>query len=434
MPRKIHDLKKYGRRGFTKKLAALGIGGGVVANITPEVLAKHTSNPKKEVPRLLGFRRDPEDKKNSIKERRAPPKPEPVFYTIPYDEWVYREGTINAADYLTRILKGRFNSDTISALVGHTIENGHKRRRIEVTLRTIRDPETPSKILQKPPANVEEVKETIPQTIDGIVQNNQGKEIDRVEDIEVAVVEKDEYKENNNYGTNSFHSCSSVACGSSLGPYFNHDYSDVPGGCKITINREHNNTAVCTSATPAWDSSNGRYVLLTAGHCTVDPDYDTDMSDAVDRTVNQNGRIGEVEKAIYSYMQSQYDFIWDAGLVKLDNSFGVVNEIACNDGDNDYDFPIVGSLSKDALNDYQENGTNVCSQGRTRGRCGGTIENVNSTEVNTSIGSDGGDSGGPLMWLDESYDPAHAYIGGIRYGGKTFCPIENILNEWNLTI
>lgn len=93
MVSKSSRLGSMGRRGFITALTSLGITGQAAGSLTAEKLEKLTSNPRKEVPRIKYYKHTNHDK---VEKGIEPPNREPVYYTIPRDQWVRTKTAINA--------------------------------------------------------------------------------------------------------------------------------------------------------------------------------------------------------------------------------------------------------------------------------------------------------------------------------------------------
>ena len=90
-------LRRMGRRRFMKTLSTLGLSTATVHNMSKETLAELTDNPEEEIPRLKAMRHTNHE---AVVEGTEPPELEPMYYTIPRDEFVRIEGRYKAAKEL----------------------------------------------------------------------------------------------------------------------------------------------------------------------------------------------------------------------------------------------------------------------------------------------------------------------------------------------
>ena len=247
MAKKTRKLLSGGRRQFLKSLAAIGISGEALRHMSKESLAAVTSDPTKEVPRLRGLQHTNHE---AVMNENAPPEREPIYYTIPRDEWAYNEGVQNAAVRTKQKLDVRLSGcgsssgpGYITAMTKETVSGHQKRREVVVKHITLEGDE--------PDVGIEELKSKAPSKIDGRANGATDSEV--VEDIPVSVE-----KENFEYQ------------GSCTSNYYNSDYEPVPAGAQI------DSAEIGTTGTPAYHSGRGEYVMLTVNHILDDSNDEQD--------------------------------------------------------------------------------------------------------------------------------------------------------------
>lgn len=184
MAKKTRKLLSGGRRQFLKSLAAIGISGEALRHMSKESLAAVTSDPTKEVPRLRGLQHTNHE---AVMNENAPPEREPIYYTIPRDEWAYNEGVQNAAVRTKQKLDVRLSGcgsssgpGYITAMTKETVSGHQKRREVVVKHITLEGDE--------PDVGIEELKSKAPSKIDGRANGATDSEV--VEDIPVQSKKK----------------------------------------------------------------------------------------------------------------------------------------------------------------------------------------------------------------------------------------------------
>ena len=219
--------------------------------MSQESLAEVTSDSTKEVPRLRGLQHTNHEE---VMNENAPPEREPVYYTIPRDEWAYNEGIQNAAVRTKQQLDARLNgcgsssgSGYVTTVTKEKISDHHKRREVVIKHITLED--------DKPDVGVEELKSKAPNTVDGQAKGAKDSEV--VEDVPVSVETEDfQYQ------------------GSCTENYYNSDYDPIPAGAQI------DGHAIGTTGTPAYHSGRGEFVMLTVNHILDDGNDEQNQQDA----------------------------------------------------------------------------------------------------------------------------------------------------------
>lgn len=353
----INKLHRMGRRRFLETLGSLGVSAAALTGMTKETLAELTDDPSREVPRLKGTRHTNHE---AVVEGTEPPELEPVYYTIPRDEFVRIESRYNAA----RRIRKRIGNDP-------QIHVGVRRQRgdliINVTHETVQRHDG---TVDKPRTSFSELSETLPEYVDGSVSID-GRDYE-VENIRVRAVETRSVEDD----------------------YFDTDYeSDVPGGAKA---------GGCTLGHPAYDDDRQEYVWTTASHC-------------VNRTSNE---------AVYQPDDSESNNYIGVSDKYTETGNGDAATVIQNSGEEPYydyadygggyaGWSIHGTRSTEYLKDMAANGENVYKQGKTTGRLEGSVLEVRNDGMFVLIDCDraGGDSGGPYVDVNEY---GYAYAVGIH--------------------
>lgn len=206
---------------------------GVSASTLPYIdrgLLSDINDPTEGIPRLK--RLEIEDAEERSISERKPPERNAVFYTIPYDEWAYREGVHDGARKINKKLQQIDNSGLLDATVT-SFNNKDSDKVIKVNYRTIKykihkedDSGNGEKVhfeteVETPQVSINDLKDKIPDKIDGVAGNEQvdkltglSIEVDPspVENIPV-VIEKVEEREN---------------------AYYYKKYRPVLGGCQVS--------------------------------------------------------------------------------------------------------------------------------------------------------------------------------------------------------
>lgn len=364
------ELKRMGRRRFLKTLSTLGLSTAAVHNMSKEALADLTDNPEEEIPRLKAMRHTNHE---AVVEGTEPPELEPVYYTIPRDEFVRIEGRYNAAKKLESRLG---NPDNIEVGVKRSSGRGDDLV-INVEHQTL---ERADGTEAGPGIELAEVEQTVPDRVTGEIEVADKRH--EVEDIRVEVTETRLVEDD----------------------YYDSKYRPVPGGCK------HGG---CTIGHPAYDDDAEEYIWTSAAHC-----FDRNSGQTVHQPSSSSwtdNSIGQSDKVIPSGDG-------DAATImpKYDNTIDNVEyRYAENDGTTT-DWFIYGTRGIDYLKDMAANGEYVYKQGKTTGRLYDKVLQVSSSGDTVTLEADraGGDSGGP--YFDVSSGNAYAvgiHAWGVDYDG-----------------
>lgn len=391
-------LSRIGRRRFIKTLSSLGVSAAAVTHMSKEALADLTDHPEKEIPRLKALRHTNHE---AVVNGTEAPELEPVYYTIPRDEFVRIEGTYNAAQKLDNRLG---NPDSIEFGVKRS-DGRSDDLVISVEHQTIKHRD--GKIVE-PDISLAELEQTLPDTTNGEIEVG-----DRQYEVENIEVEVEDTKLVND-------------------DYYAYRYRPVPGGCMMN--------ADCTIGHPAYDNDAGEYIWTTASHCvnrssgySVYQPYE-DGAMAAD-----NNYIGDSDKFMPEGDGDAATIMptWD------NTGDNVEYRYAENDGSTT-DWFIYGTRSVDYLRDMAANGESVYKQGKTTGRLYDEVLKVSSDgeTVTLECDRDGGDSGGPYFDVN-SYGNAYAvgiHAWGADYDGDgTFDDskgntMEYVNNYFNLSL
>lgn len=398
-----------GKRRFVKALIGLGLSPSAISELTKEELLQLTDNPKKEVPRLGWYRHT---NKEEVRNRSAAPNREPIYYTIPRDQWERTEAPYQAAGRISK----RFNDPYID--VGVT--NQGKGSGLSVLVERVevhpRDGGKPSEKARSAGKSVSEISEAIPDSVNETVEY--GGKKSTIENIPV-VVEERILKEQ-----------SRRDCDEDAPPagYYNGVYRPIPGGCEAGIN-PNGSARDWTLGSPAYSRNVNDYVMITAAHC-INRQKGTPVHQ---NSKTSSNRIGE---STDNYLRKGNG---DAAEIKVTDSYATYSVAGSNES---YYKNIGGSVDRDRIADLAYNGTEVTVQGRRTGRHYAPVanhitESDSGDKVEILAPTDGGDSGGIYFELQDG----KAYTIGINawgpcIGGKAACSgntmyyIENALDVY----
>lgn len=397
----IQSLTSMGRRRFLNSLGKIGISAGALSHMTTEALAEVSDDPKDRVPRLEKLRHTNHE---AVENGTEPPQREPVYYTIPYDEWVVIETAHDAASRVKQQIASKINSKTNNTSRNPltnlhfgvtTRTNGHTAEKtVVITYSRLISPNGTE--ISKPAVSLEWLTDAAPDTATGKVGEDEH-EVLR-ENIPVQVRERDRIQQ----------------------AYYDGKYRPVPGGCQL---QDRSDGGYGTLGTPAWDYDVGDVVLTTAGHCV-----EAESGHSLDQPY-VNHYIGQSDKA-------KVVNGFDAATIPLG---GVDYKYNLADGAADsYNEYIYGTLAWDTIKDHEGDvNYHLYKQGRSTGRQRGHIDTVGDdwTYWITAEG-EGGDSGGP-NFRDEG---SNAYISGIHAWGDINGPnsgathISKVENWFNLNV
>jgi hypothetical protein len=315
-----------GRRRFLHTLSGLGILAGALQYMTQDALADITDNPRDEVPRLSVVRHT---NHNEVVEHDAKPEREPVYYTIPRDEWEYVEGVFDGAKRIRERVERIGRTDNVR--VGVTTDiNGHHEERI-VIVENQRPVTTSGKEIE-PQISIEQLKESIPDTINGKATEDAG----TISDIPIRIRET-RIKKND---------------------FYDYEYRPVPSGCRA---------GGCTIGYRVYHSGLDEWVQTTAGHC-VDAESGIDVTQP---SFSEDDIIGQS----YDAVNTAYSTGFDAATIRMPNE-RVTPDFAANDGSYE-GWSIWGYVGEDELRDNVGNSSyQIHKQGKTTGRPSGTVTAV----------------------------------------------------------
>ena len=409
---KTRDLRKMNRRNFVKSLAGIGISGATLRYMTKDALAEVTDNPKKEVPRLRSLRHT---NHQEIVEEGKPPEVEPVYDTIPRDEWAVTESAFDAERKINRAIRQIDDTGLVLAGVTETTSGQHSKKAIEV--RYI-EHEIPNGEKVKPNVPAEEISKSLPSKASGTA--GKGDNSVTVRDIPVTI-EKVTHE---------------------LQTYYDSDYRPVPGGCSMECEGDNPGT----TCTPAYDNDTGEYVIVTAAHAITGVEAGHDVEQPVDTSFDSNYIGVSTSDAYFLDTADTNQTLFDAATVDLEDGLGDVDhKYALADNSGGYAEEIYGTIAWASIKDMENNENyKLTKQGRTTGRKSGHIFWASDTAkvFETTADTKGGDSGGPHFSIDDGL----ALIAGVHnygpedgtyYSGATAMEAVMANDAWgdfNLTV
>lgn len=408
MSKRSRKLFSSGRRQFLKSLATIGVSGEALRHMSQESLAKVTSDPTKEVPRLRGLQHTNHEE---VMNENVPPERKPVYYTIPRDEWAYNEGIQNATMRVKQQLDSRLDTCGSSSGAGHittafreTTSGHHKRREVVVQHVTLDG--------DNPDVSLEEVREKTPSKIDGHARGAKDSEI--VEDVPV-VVEKEDFQ---------------YLSGGNDGEYDYNYESDTPAGAELEAYTRG------TAGTPAYHSGRDEFVMLTVNHILDDGNDESNRYTAYqpDHFADDYGNVirGKTEPDGATNLTCD-EVTMDAASLSFNE--GLTYKLAGSNGGYQ-NAEIYEVLGWDWIVDNQ--GKSQRKQGTTTGVTSGSVDctNPNTKFYMINAESDDGDSGGPLnreTWYEHptSFRSVGAMLAigdSSKCGGIHLSEVESYLN------
>jgi hypothetical protein len=347
--------------------------------------------------------------KEAVMEGEEPPEPEPVYYTIPRDQWLQVAGPKKVA----RQLSSQFDDPQVNTAIrkhddGVAVEVQYER--------LVRDVDGQRNIVRRPGVDLQDVKASVPDRAS--TQVTYGDRTDTVENIPVTVREKTDIEER---------SCDEDA---PFNCYFDSKYRPVGGGCECGGHDEYGCNV--TLGPPAYSTDREEYVMTTAYYC-VDEDHENPVHQP---TSGDN------------YLGSRHGYIdgtdGDAAVIKV--GWSVAMGI-CDDDGSGMEYSVAGMVGQDRIEDMVAIDNHIWLQGRRTGRNSGEImwhdADRSDPRVGYKIGTDGGDSGAPV-WEFKDGDAyiiaIHAWadcFDGTKGGqGNTMHYVEDQLNlryssTWN---
>ena len=237
---KTRDLRKVNRRSFLRKLSAMGVSGAALQYMTKDALADVTDDPSDEIPILLALRhKNPEEMAQG-----NPPKREPIYGTMPRDEWALTEAAHNAAERIDKQVR------QIGAKASAGVEASTDRSDVKVVV----DHDTSQ-------SDVEHrmLDERLPDSVTS--KAGKGEKAIVVENIPVRTREASKL----------------VPLSHGEPTHFDEEYRPVPGGAHI-VTTDTNAFFDGTTCIPAYSSETG-YGMVTAGHLFLSSGEITDDTD-----------------------------------------------------------------------------------------------------------------------------------------------------------
>lgn len=348
-----------GRRRFVRTMSALGVSGVTINYLTQDTLAKVTDDPENEMPYTAYLR-------VIKKEPGKPPVREPVHRTIPREEWERRHCTIDARQKIGNLLE-EFTSTNLVRPAYAAVPESHIGFGVEVLYQSVKSSDG---TIRSPEKSIEEVRNFLPNTIDGEV--GEGDYKSRRDHIPVIVKET---------------------------PTRDLSFdSSVPGGVWTEDGDSEESGTICGTF---HDNSDGGDGWITAGHVVG-------SSGTVEHPDNDD--IGTVK----DYYNDGIDI--DCAFFDADFTETPWSAIASGPFSSSVDLEIGGIVTDSQLNNHVDDSNyTLYTQGIATDRTSGTIEKMlfNDAAVVTTHDTESGDSGGPLFRvIPDSEDMDDAYIAG----------------------
>lgn len=337
-------------------MAGLGISGTTLKFLTQDALAEMTDSPSDEVPRLYGYRIA--NSRETLTQQ--PPEREPIYYTIPRDEWIRTETALDAAG---RLRKEFQDGDFITVGV-KAVKSGTKSRKLAVSVEhTTIEREHGT---QQPQLDFEDIQTKVPSQTSGSVGTGRQKET--LNQIPIHV-EQRRLKQQVSYDSK---------------------YRPVPAGC-VT---RGNNGGRGTIGSPVYDNQIDNIAFLTAGH-VVKPIYVFNQP-----SPSTNGsKIGTDSRYVDNGSK-------DIGLI---DASAVSKTYRLAGGSGGYGDDIIGILSDDRINDLLGSNGVLRQQGSSTGNQSGELTKADDTRLQLDTSPKSGDSGGPFYEIQSD----GLYVAGI---------------------
>lgn len=375
-----------GRRGVLKSLAAIGLSGPAMDELSKKAQAA-TDDPGSEVPYVAAY----EVADKAALQNGEPVEMEAVVETMPRGRWVRIKAPHDASLKLYRSIHARFDAPFVSTGVS---TNSDGRKEIVVTRRL---PESIDGAGL--PTEFDELRDWLPSTVSGTVGN--GDEAKTLSDIPVRTAEW------------------------SLRPHYaDGEYRPIPGGCKMQAD-----TDIGTFTQPVYNESNGSVEMLSAGHVMQGDEGDVWQPDANCGVFSCDPTIGSVTQAQFNYNDTYIDVDddgdgddviltnVDAGTCSLKSDIGYKYALADDSGG--YRKDITGFWTWTQIEDAEDTSTNVPTQGHVTGIVGGNV--IHTDSANGWFVTDGatqsGDSGGPFYYDENSSEVST--VGVVSAGVDT---------------
>ena len=319
---------------------------------------------------------DPDEHDGQSIDRKALGEREPVFYTIPYDDWAYRTGVRRASHEINLQIRRLTSSPLIATGVTADHTGFDHERGVSVTLASMKTYNQEERI--EPDISIEELEAELPSQITVTVENSANET--EIEDIPV-LIEEVEAKQNTNYYTD--------------------EYRPIPAGCAASIYKGGYlppcQWGVGTWATPIYSTTGNEWQMLTHGHGKDDSNDDNGYQPWGGGCPNSSYEVGEIVEWVDLGLDQ------DAARVELSSVSGFPIDPSIAEDDGSTSGFINGTIAFDSLEDHYlgDPHTRVNKQGITTGRSDGYVEWLSDNETMGNIrlsyaaDFDLGDSGGP---------------------------------------
>jgi len=363
----ISRLERMGRRRFMENLAGLGVSGTTLQYLEQDDLSEVTEDPEEEIPYVAAW-------KNVGRAEDGTVQREPVYDTIPREEWERRQATFNARKQIGEQLQDMPGecklgiTDTESSPTGFAVTVGVSEKQHEVN-QEIDQTEVESMLPTELTGKISEVEDEV-----------------EFEDIPVKLRSETTALSGGRYSTGSIE-------------------NQVPAGVSIST------TVTGGTLNAPFHSNEYGDGWATAGHVVIEEGGSGD--NRVDLRRNSNyiyiGDSRDEHRPENSFDNLDYAFV--EALDSKEPSEWIVSP----DGSSE-EYSIGGIVTDEALsNNVGNEDYEVLGQGSSSGRLSGYIDNIDGwpgiESVKTTFDTSNGDSGGPIFHLDGDT----AYIAGIMF-------------------
>ncbi len=394
-------LGRMGKRRFIKTLSSIGVSGSAIRYLSQDGLAETTSDPTEEVPMLSRLRHTNHD---DVENGEAPDR-EPVYFTLPRDEWANIKATENAAVEISERIASESTLPDLPVGFEQIVEGQQSKTAVVVDYPTA-DASLMDEV-NSVDTGIQLVRDFLPTSVSSTAASGEFSVV--VDDIPVRVKEDP----------------------SSQLQAFDSKYRPVPGGCSWS--QSNYSRVGCTLGTPAYKSGQG-YKLVTAGHCTngvgtgVHQPYDTYVSDSL---------IGNVEESVGEDLKDTEVTAFDACYLDTNSQASVEYKLAASGSDSYQDSPVMGAWAYDQIVAWEGETEEITLQGSSSGRSSGAVNKVYPKSGNYAITveSEEGDSGGPHYREDSDGNLLIAGIhNGVNDSGAVATAMDDIETRFNITV
>lgn len=354
----ISELERMSRRRFMENLGGIGVSATTLNYLEQAELAEVTHDPEKDVPYV-------ERIKNIEKEPGKPPKREPIYNTIPREEWERRHATLSVKDQIGELVQDNFSDYAVTVGFG-----GSKHSPTDFAAKVLVD--------ENEDLSLEDLESVLPKEATGTINGNS------YEEIPIIISERPSQ---------------------TFASYQFNDFDPVPGGQRLAVDTPEiaAGTIMGTFHSDAYGDG-----LATAGHVLqADGNFVTEVISS-SQDMEALGYSRDVKA------ENKSDYI-DCGFIDM-SSVNQNPTDSITSSDNSYiEFNIDGFYTDEAL-DYhagEDNTLKAEMQGATSGRKSGYVRDTMGLSDTKAVAVDAlmddGDSGGPIF---NAVDSTSAYLLG----------------------